>query len=416
MLLKKYPDNRYLDKMMVKALYGLVKYRNGGILETVHDSYKSIEGNSQQLYHFIKKLKAKELNVVALRFAWNAMQRHPEDEAIKKHTNELFKELVFEAKLTPDYFFDKSRQELMVVEKIDTVADSEENMEVLSKYEKIRRKKVVKEIKGEEYFLKYAMVDLMNDNDFIEAFENQMDDYEKDQEENSEDYSVIREKRREKRLERKIIRKKGKALGIEKIVLVDPMYRVIDQRRHTEVSYLVSEISQMNYIEQLGRNADRTKLEVSILNTNKLKVSDIEKFNDHAILNEWLSELLDHDGDNMELTIGNQEQVKYLTEKYNTKYFGWTGVISIRKSKGPEAFWFLVGGIVTLYLFPYALYNLFTPDYDTVYYMVLFDIETGKAEFVQQHYMNTKDARDLINSNLYDSFHQIRAEKKEKEQ
>ena len=415
MLLQKYPDNRYLDKMIVKALYGLVKYRNSGILGTVHESYKDIEGNSQQLYHFIKKLRAKELNVVALRYAWLAMQKHPEDKSIKKHANELFKEMVFEQKLTPDYFFDKSKQQLMAEEKIDTLVDTEESLEGLSKYEKIRRKKVVKEIKGEEHFLKYAFVDQMSDNDFIDAFDKQLDDYEKYQVENAEDYDAIRAQRRKKRKERRIIRRKGKALGIDKIVLVDPMYRVIDQRRNTKVSYLASEISQMNYIEQLGRNADEAGLQISILNTKKLKVTDIEKFNDHAILNEWLSELLDHDGDDMELTVGNQEYVQYLTKKYNTKYFAWTGVISIRRSKGPEMFWLLVGGVGSIYLFPYALYKLFTPDYDSFYYMVLFDIETGKAEFVQQKYMDAKDARDIINSNLYDSFHQIKAEKKEKE-
>ena len=416
MLLKKYPDNRYLDKMMVKALYGLVKYRNAGILGTVHESYKDIEGNSQQLYHFIKKLRTKELSVVALRFAWLAMQRHPEDKSIKKHTNELFKEMVFEQQLTLDYFFDKSKEQLMVEEKIDTITDTEESLEGLSKYEKIRRKKVVKEIKSEEHFLKYALVDLMNDNDFIDAFDQQLDAYEKDQAENSEDYAAIKAKRRKKRKERRTIRRKGKALGIDKIVLVDPMYRVIDQRRNTKVSYLASEESQLNYIENLGRNADVAELQVSILNTKKLKVSDIEKFNDHAILNEWLSELLDHDGNDMELTVGNQEYVQYLTEKYNTKYFAWTGVISIRRSKGPEMFWLLVGGVGSIYLLPYSLYKLFTPDYDSFYYMVLFDIETGKAEFVQQKYMDAKDAKDIINSNLYDSFHQIKAEKKETEE
>ncbi|PCH97464.1 MAG: hypothetical protein COB85_02670 [Bacteroidetes bacterium] len=414
MLLEKYPNNRYLDKMMVKALYGLVKYRNDGILGTVHKSYKKIEGSSQQLYYFIKKLKDKELNVIALRYAWMAMQRHPEDESIKKHASELFKELVFEKKMIPTYFFDKSKEELIAEENIDTVADTKESLEGLSKYEKIRRKKVVTEIKGEEHFLKYALVDLMKDNDFIDEFEKQLDALEKDQEGNSDDYKVLKAKRKKKRKEARIVRRKGKALGIDKIVLVDPTYRVIDQRRNTKVSYLASEINQAKYIEDLGRNADRAELQVSILNTKKLQVSDIGKFNDHAILNQWLGELLDHEGDNMELTISNQEHVKYLTEKYNTKYFAWTGVISIRRSKGPEAFWLVVGGVATIYLLPYALYKLFTPDYDSFFYMVLFDIETGETELVQQHYLAAKEAKDIVNSNLYDSFHQIKAKRKEK--
>ena len=78
-MLQLYPDNQFLHRALYMALYGVAGQKNSdGFDESVPVS-KEVEGEKQQLCHFLRKAKTAELELLALRFAWQAHLRNPQD-------------------------------------------------------------------------------------------------------------------------------------------------------------------------------------------------------------------------------------------------------------------------------------------------------------------------------------------------
>ncbi|PCJ83662.1 MAG: hypothetical protein COA57_10750 [Flavobacteriales bacterium] len=415
MLLKDYPNNAYLEKTIVKALYGLTKYKNQGILGRVHEYYKKIEGASQQLYYIIEKTKREEFNTMALVYAWGVKQRHPDDEVISEFTDAIFKEFVFEHKADMEDYYKRAKKGEA---EQDTVKMEEIDISKLSKYEKIKLKKKKKAIEGDEDFLKYAFVDLLKLDEFEEAFEKHMDAYEEEQEYEQLSYTDPKKRAQVKaeRKKEKLNRRRGLALGIDKIVAVDPFYMKVDQRKGATIRYVASEKAQQNFISRLEKNTRVASLEMEVLDTKGLQTSQVDVFNDYAIINDWLDEFLFHEDEGMELLISDQENVQYLIEKYGTKYFMWTGVLAVRETKGSGDYWLLMASTIFWYTLPYAIYNIAMPDYDTYFYCVLFDIESGEIKLTVKDFFESRDRDDILNSVIYDCFHQMKTTRKSKKE
>ncbi len=66
-LLETYPQNKFLNKLMIKVLYGLAIYKNKNRYYHVGDSYTDYGGQTQQVNYFFKQLTAKQLSGLALR-------------------------------------------------------------------------------------------------------------------------------------------------------------------------------------------------------------------------------------------------------------------------------------------------------------------------------------------------------------
>ena len=52
-LMQEYPNNKFLEKALASALYGLAKHKQNATLNDVLDNYKDIEGEKQQVHHEI---------------------------------------------------------------------------------------------------------------------------------------------------------------------------------------------------------------------------------------------------------------------------------------------------------------------------------------------------------------------------
>jgi len=101
-----------------------------------------------------------------------------------------------------------------------------------------------------------------------------------------------------------------------------------------------------------------------------------------------------------------QHDIDLLAKKYNTDYFLWTGVISLKNSGKGE--WAWVGASILLpYFLPFTLYNALTPDYDIFYYAILYDVTTGKRSVLKTEFYPTRDSKTMIKSHVYDTYHQI---------
>lgn len=102
-LMSETPEDPELKTFAAQALYGLAKYSEAGELNDIVPDYKKTEGESGAAYHFLRKLKKKELALLALRFAWNAQQVNPEVEPLTKSLMTLVRDYNLDASKFSDF-------------------------------------------------------------------------------------------------------------------------------------------------------------------------------------------------------------------------------------------------------------------------------------------------------------------------
>lgn len=407
-LLKKFPNNKFLKTAIASSLYGLAKYKLNGGYSEVCESYKKIEGESQQVYHLFKKIGKKELNIIALEYSWSLHQEYPNDDYLYKISDDLFKELVYKCKLNSKAFNKKTKDEVKT-EIVNT--EEEQDTLILSKYDKIKRKKKIQEIKSDNAY-EFAFVDLFKDKEFVQRF-----DYWDEQYHNSEtevdienlDYYERKAHYKKIRKEERKIKRFGYALGIDTMVLVDPVYYKIDERKETQVRYIDSERKQFELNKMLAKNAKLAGVNLNLIDSKNFNSDDTDVFNDLALLNDWVIECFNHE--DLEMVMSESQYVSHLIQKYNTKHFAWCALFNVREAKRSDymtaCFYVMLG-----YTIPLAIYILVKPEYYTHYYNVLFNLETGEVALSISEDFSQNDNKDLINSKVFDNFFQIKARRK----
>ncbi len=372
-LLQKYPDNLYLKKIVGKSLYNIVvnksdKRSSGSVIRISNssnysiDDYTTIEGASQRLYYLLENLNAQELNVVALSYVYKAEKQYPNDNTLSLLTDSLFSCLVNDNNLYPDKFSKKTKKELA-----DTTAKPavvEEEVEE-SKYATI--KKIQETAKFEETgFINYAFVGLLKDDEFVKRFRKAT---------KGADHEPVEEYVAKKTTKKHSYNDPNDEMfGIEKVVFVDPFYkRVQVDGNDVIIKYEESEDQQAKLIEIQKTCADMLKLNYAIISTRGLTANDMERYNESAIINEWLAERFRH-GNNEEL-MECSETMKELINKLGTKYIVLNGVYNSNKK-------------------------------DNSYFFMLLNLETGKVLRSEVRNNREKDSKDLLNSYVYNSlFH-----------
>ncbi|MFH0893868.1 MAG: M48 family metallopeptidase [Bacteroidota bacterium] len=161
LLLKTFPDNRFLEISKAACLYSLSRYKTEWKTAS-QTSYKKIQGESQQIFYFLQKLNKKELNILALATCWRAKQKFSDSEYLKLICEELIEDLALANKTKFSYFLTESPTDSarIIENAIDTTSKS--------KYDKIKAKQKKSGFDGD--FLRTAMIDIINDTAFISEY------------------------------------------------------------------------------------------------------------------------------------------------------------------------------------------------------------------------------------------------------
>jgi hypothetical protein len=403
--LKEQGDNIELQKVIGKSLYMESKYRNFYEENNSSEEYEEImeeivgkiEGESQRVYHLLSELNTKELNILAIKYNWKIFNKNEKDPEMITVMEDCFKEFA-------RHFDDLktfSKITLSETQKEQTPKKKEEEKE-MTKLDKVEKSK-----KKSEYW-KFAFVDELKEKSFIESYEKGLAAYERSEEKN--EYYNSREGREAWDKEKSQEDKKGKKLGIKKVVVVNPFYLSLDDRKENSVQYIRSEEKQAYFRKSLKEIAKMTKVKASVLDVTDLSTKDIEKFNDISQINNYMSQQMDQY--DLSLTPGyNQNEVDAIADKYGTDYFLWTGVISLRE-KTPVGMLVAASILLPIYSWPYTIPAMVTPEYDMLYYAMLFDVKTGRRSIIKMDYFDKKDSKTILKAHIYDVFHQIGTKEK----
>lgn len=403
LLLQKYPNNLFAKKCMAKALYFHTKYLNENSNEEVvevtdnTDKKEKPEGEIHAVHYFFEKMPNKEMTIFAARSICNLYEKNPNDSELKA----LAEDILYEAathKLTLSNFDVKKEKATTEAKTTETKKDKDKN-----KSEKMKKVQKNETSSSKSDYWVSAFDEIKESKNFKDAFE-KWQKIAKERDERKA-YAESKEGKREWSKYTEKSKKKGLRMGIDKIVVINPFYLKLDANQKNSLEYVKTEEGQVHFSELIKQIADKTGMNIEVLDVANLSDKEIEKFNDIRTLNEYFSE--QNNRSDLSLTPGiEQAKLDVIAKKYGTKYFLWTGVVSL-KEDDTQALYKLATCIIMPYYLPFAIYDLAVPDYDMLQYAILFDVTTGKRQTVKYDYFDHKDSDAVVKAHLYDTFNQI---------
>jgi predicted Zn-dependent protease len=410
LLQQEFPDNIFLKSNMGYVLYALATYKSNKNQLQVLRKYAKEQGEFQQVLYLFNRMSDEELAAIAVEYLYQLNKSIPTDLFIEKLMLEAFRTLIHREEMTLDFYVKKSEIEAILLKNTEEMlADPYANLDTTNYTDRQKAKlerEVKRQLKKREekiQFDQFVFADILTEPRFDSIFKKITAEKENTVEDRNF-VAQLRAKNKKKRKEEKF----GVSLSADKIVLADPHYSKIDERKEIQTKYIKSEKKQLDFRESVYKNAERLDLEVSILGKKNSMKEDINRLNEISISNTWLEERLDHDF--IKIIPYNYQFMKPLSESYGSDYFVWMGLFNARLKTEFNSTNFIVS-LLSIYGFPIYLVQLAIPDYATYYYSIVVNVETNEVLNEEGTYTGTRDNNDLIQSQIYDTFFQIKRKK-----
>jgi hypothetical protein len=371
----------------------LSKFKTAGNFGQVHPGFSHIEGESQQLFHLFYRLKPDEFCVLATGYLWKLREQYPSDMDMANMSEDVLKDLMKRFYVPGMFSHTRPAPDRQLPDSTD----------VQGKYDRLK----LKEKENPKLtMIKYAFVDLFENPAFDQLF-SELERAEWGGKKEPVSLAALQKQTAE---EFRYWKSHGFAVDADKVVIVSPTYAKLDLRKKQKHKFLRSESAKSKFIRQIKRTSEILNLELEILDQSVLDSTEANTFNDIVFLNEWVDQRFTQ----ADMGMINQpvKALNDIIEKYDTEFFTWTGVINYRQSK-PLMYFYLLYALIPPAI-PFAIYYLARPNYDTYYYCITFDLKTGEPVLVNFSNYRKRDARDMINSSVYDSFWQMKRSPKAK--
>jgi beta-barrel assembly-enhancing protease len=430
LLLKQFPNNLYLEKTIAKALYYNAKFESDNDYVR-YKTWRNVEGEVQALHYLFDTLTSREATVLATRYVYQLAKKYPNDTELSQLRDDLFIELgqysdaLSDFKLTeitPDMEEapaiaralrpekkskdDEDKNDKDTKKKPQKRPSSDE--QIANETAKEETEETLQEKRDSMAHWRNAFEDIKGDSVFVSCFNNGQVKYKARVARIEHAKSAEGRKEREKAQQRKA--KTGLMLGEKKIAVLNPRYVYVNKTKRYQLEYIVSEEKQKNLVSIMKDMHKQAKLDAVILDAANLNASDVEKFNDIQVLNEWFSEQVAFD--DLPITYGaQQDKINQIAKKYGTDQFLWTGVLVEKYIKGTD-FWHAYLSIMFPPLLFHNVPKAFQPDYEIVFYGMLYDVESCTYQTVKYDYVDEKDTDAQLKAQYYDLFNQIVTKKK----
>ncbi|UTW63353.1 M48 family metallopeptidase [bacterium SCSIO 12741] len=409
-----YPNNKWLDKCLIQALSGALAYKEQNKSSEAMSYYKKVEGYSQDVSYFLRKIKKKELAITTTAKAYEIYQKYPDDKYLAKYAEDLMYHLISFYELSLEDFTrdkedesedeDGDDEESASAESEDDEDEDEDDDEELSKYDKIKKKKSEdKEAMSddEKYYYLNAFRSFFKDPDFEIMFEKAYSRYQKNTD-ISESERARMTKQAKKR--EKMIAKKGEALGIDELVVVDPTYLVIDDRgSNSKVNYAQSEGKKQDLKDKISDISSDIELKTTLLDPKVFDYSQTKEFNALMKMKEWISEMSSHEVDSVNSIL--LEELNQVSNSFNTPYVAVPACYNFTINENKGKYIWPMFFVVTI---PWAIYKMVTPTEGTYIRFYVLDLKSGNSVFDEEYVFLHRDSDANVNSCLYDSMSQIK--------
>ncbi|MBT1685936.1 M48 family metallopeptidase [Dawidia soli] len=345
------PTSVYLKETVAKALYGLAKAK---LADDEYQRQENWASTEAYLAEFFSRQTAYETSVTAMRELNKCLEAAPENKEIA----------------------------LMLSDIIRSLAAEQDDLE-----ESFLRTATEKEIPELEYpYTQYAFLDFKDNDEFFERFDKQIAIVRK---EIAESKKITRKKKK--------IKVKEKPLDVNKIVVVNPIYKKIDTRKKQRVRHIEAEEVMLDIDEKIGVAAGRLDLSSEVINPNNVTSGSIRTMQANSILNDWIDEQMRSE----KLQVSPiYNEITALADSYKTDHFVWMGGISVtRKRRGKV--WLVIASAAAPPAAPLLIPLVFTPKGRSMYFSLVFNVRTQALEVVDVRAMSVRDNANILQSNIY---------------
>ncbi len=256
-LLLEHRDNKYLELLIAKALYGLARYSNSGELQKVAESYSKIEGESFQVHFLLRQLTKIQISAIALNYVWNLMQKQGMNNCLDQLETGLINDLVIFNELTLEAF-NKPMPENNKIR----VADD-------------RNEYTAKELQRKfKDFYKPVFYNKPIDDRITKKFSDAFDKLRR-----KKDYEALSYKDKEKLKNQyyKMIHENGLNHEASEVFILDPFFDL--DLQNTNKNLISSEKNKTDYEIFLKEITDKLEPKTHILSYYLLKENDVKTYN-----------------------------------------------------------------------------------------------------------------------------------------
>lgn len=410
-LLKKTSDDQYLEESIAKALYGLSYYLHSSVASQVGSKTDKTYGEVQRTYHLFENFSKEQINLMAIRYALYVSEKY-NNPFMERLLNDLVYTGVYKHKLSYKDIerglarsADLEEKRVMggLVYHEEEPIESATNVEGEEDKKPVKKKKKKKDLESTELYwtdvfcyASYSNVSSDGIKSMIANAESQVEAS------RAESTNPRYTKREQKRLE-----KKGYSLGIDQVVFVDPFYFAVDGRKGLKL--MDSEEKLEKFVGHIEKSATTCNLNYQVLYPKSMSEADVDKYNHMATMNGWVGEVFSHEKFERLIPL-ETEYARELQYDYGTPYFVYTGVLTTKQKKEGVLLG-LIGAAFMIYTFPYALYAAIAPAYETEYYFLLFDVESGGSWGVERTTNSSGNGSNIM-SLMYDTLYQVKRAKK----
>lgn len=385
------PNSFFLKKVVVRALYGLAKYRNEGNFKEVHVDSEDIAGEPQNMFCVMEALLPTDLTVMSLAHSWELQSAYPDDPDLPLLTYDMCKDLATHHPTLLKICKRKALEEPEEAEPSDTTGNSK-NPPL-----KIQQQT--------------TLINLLKQEEFLNVANKAKKEVDKE----------IREKRLNRsktayqswayRFETNSKHNKLTDESIRKMTMVRPTYTMYkDKPKDRKVQFVEGENRTADYREILEDNAKSLKMDVKFLDITDMKKGDVERFNQMVILEHWKNEtILRGDLDMVPLYAGKLQDMK---KQFGSEHFAWSYVIKVTDVPGvSERILYLIGFSLYIVTAPYGLYKAIANRNQALKITFVLNSETFEHEFFELVFLKKKDNDAYLKSNSYHTLHQLKTSK-----
>ncbi|AFM04476.1 Peptidase family M48 [Bernardetia litoralis DSM 6794] len=361
LLQEQYGDSKYIQISLTKALYGIAKYDNVKARIYLDQLYSRMDWQGRNWYFALEELDDYQLTVLALAHCFEMLDKYPSEAYLKNAIPSLLMDIkLYYSDFSKGKTVGKKKNQINYAE--DLMYPAWQKIQAHAEFEELRKQ-------GDRLYLGHKKA-------------------ENRREEGMSDVEM-------KRLSDNIT--KGYALGINKIVMVNPFYIRLDVRKDQPLDIFTSDSMQTVFHQELKQNSKAVKLGIVSLNPVAFGENDAEKFNDLAIINSWYKEMGES---NVNMIASNYDALQALSKKYGTPYF--TRMIVIDKKMKFQGQILPIG--IFIPVLPYVIYKAATA-HDSMFITIMHDVNTGEVKMIQGNKSNKsikkKKLSEITRSHLY---------------
>ena len=372
LLAKAAPDDLFANRALAHALYNVAIYKSRGNDAAAGD-FKRVEGESQQAYHMLRRIDAKQLALVSLNKIWRIHRRFPADQPLTEMATDLMRLLKAKHGMTFRSFSAEPPQEQ--AQAADTLADG-----TLTKYERIKRRRESQKSLSRDA---YALTDIMMDDT---AFN---------------------------RLLAQVMNSPAPAAqvqfsGADKQLIFSPQYTVVNDRASRVETFesVKKELALADLVAKTGRRFGIESVDFGSRRLQQME-SDVE-YNDYVKLNEWMNEMWQSRGE-FSLYRFMQPAMDTLIGRYGIGAVNFTTVLNVEKVRRTSTDYPYLTSIL---IFPMALYDRVVDNEESLVASMLVDARTGRMLASKGNKCAHADDAAFVGSTLYDLYHQMRLAQK----